>query len=512
MADLSNGAATATASLIGSVAAVATSPLATADQRAAALQYLAALANFGVPAPEAAAAAGVVPPPVTPVAAPAAVPAAPPSGVPGAAPAANVQQPARTWYAGSLFNEVPDDHVAPIPDTGDGWYVVTKGKAVGVTQSHAEAMQAVVGITHNSMKSYKTLHPGLNAFNSSLDAGLPGYIIGSRWLVDRSHSARSSHARLLNVASILANFPMVQDTLADSACAYTDAQFDTLIASLEPRSPSPNYSDPECDALINEFIDQNPPPSPSVSATARVYSDEEFAALLDSLSISDTPPPRTPSPPGYLQTPPRVAGHRPLYRIESPAGITHARTWGEAGMLTQGVAGTHVRAVEQRPRKKRFKIAAYVVFFGRAPGVVLTWSDRVSGVRNAIQKGYRTVEQAEAAYAYAVARSWTRVCGSPLPSSSQQSGIPILPSPADLPTVSTHFTTWYIVYRGITPGVYHSILECLLNTTGICNSFYDSVEGREAAVRTFDKARRAGHTAAVPPPSYERSTYDDTLL
>ncbi|KAJ7727673.1 hypothetical protein DFH07DRAFT_970102 [Mycena maculata] len=172
MVDLSNGAATATASLIGSVAAVATSPSATADQRAAALQYLAALANFGVPAPEAAAAAGVAPPPATPVAAPAALPAAPPSGVPGAAPAANVQQPARTWYAGSLFNEVPDDHVAPVPDTGDGWYVVTKGRAVGVTQSHAEAMQAVVGITHNSMKSYKTLHPGLNAFNSSLDAGL----------------------------------------------------------------------------------------------------------------------------------------------------------------------------------------------------------------------------------------------------------------------------------------------------------------------------------------------------
>ncbi|KAJ7727674.1 hypothetical protein DFH07DRAFT_970103 [Mycena maculata] len=318
---------------------------------------------------------------------------------------------------------------------------------------------------------------------------------------------------------------MVQDTLADSACAYTDAQFDTLIASLEPHSPSPNYSDPECDALINEFIDQNPPslpPCPSVSATARVYSDEEFAALLDSLSISDTPPPRTPLPPGYLQTPPRVAGHRPLYRIESPASITHARTWGEAGMLTQGVAGTHVRAVEQRPRKKRFKIAAYVVFFGRAPGVVLTWSevkDRVSGVRNAIQKGYRTVEQAETAYAYAVARSWTRVCGSPLPSSSQQSGIPILPSPAD-PTDGVNplhgdeqlDQTWYIVYRGITPGVYHSILECLLNTTGIRNSFYDSVEGREAAVRTFDEARRAGHTAAVPPPSYERSTYDDTLL
>lgn len=95
---------------------------------------------------------------------------------------------------------------------------------------------------------------------------------------------------------------------------------------------------------------------------------------------------------------------------------------------------------------------------------------RVSGVRGAIHQGYRTVPQAEAAYAYALARSWTRVCRASRLSPPSQDALPMLPSPSQpmdganpLHPGQRLTGTWYIVYRGILPGVYHSTLVLLFN-------------------------------------------------
>jgi hypothetical protein len=81
----------------------------------------------------------------------------------------------------------------------------------------------------------------------------------------------------------------------------------------------------------------------------------------------------------------------------------------------------------------------------------------VTGVSCSIFRGYQTVAAAQAAFEYAVARSWTRTTDAAV------SAIPALPQPlpADLGVNPLHETEalddrWYIVYCGILPGVYRS--------------------------------------------------------
>ncbi|KAJ7348645.1 hypothetical protein DFH08DRAFT_960026 [Mycena albidolilacea] len=75
------------------------------------------------------------------------------------------------WEAGSVFSVVPPQPLASIPvPAGDEelWYCILKGKFVGVTQNHPLAVDAVLGVSNNSMRSYKTQALALAAFNNAL--------------------------------------------------------------------------------------------------------------------------------------------------------------------------------------------------------------------------------------------------------------------------------------------------------------------------------------------------------
>jgi hypothetical protein len=84
----------------------------------------------------------------------------------------------------------------------------------------------------------------------------------------------------------------------------------------------------------------------------------------------------------------------------------------------------------------------------------------VNRVPNCLYRGYSTLRDAEAAFAYAQARGWTRVSHAPL------SGNPALPRPIEsaglanehnpLHGMETLDDRWFIVYRGIAPGMYRS--------------------------------------------------------
>ncbi|KAJ7511755.1 hypothetical protein B0H11DRAFT_2214629 [Mycena galericulata] len=266
-----------------------------------------------------------------------------------------------------------------------------------------------------------------------------------------------------------------------------------------------------------------------LTASARVYSDEEFAALIANLGLSEPPPrpPRTPPPPPVsnqiiTHTPPpeyasdavapTTPGSTPLYYYESPTSSGYTSSWAVAGSETQGVPGARVVAIQKREKKKSGpKKKAYVVFLGRQLGVFRTWSQvepLISGVSNAIYRGYRTTSAAEAAYEYAHSRSLTRVCGNS-PSSSSQQPLAIVPTPTPYdgpnPLLSDEDIlddTWYVVYRGVVPGVYHSLIEALLNTVGLPGCLYESVVGRAAAFALFDAAQIGGRTGTAQPPSY----------
>ncbi|KAJ7601478.1 hypothetical protein DFH06DRAFT_1352767 [Mycena polygramma] len=271
-------------------------------------------------------------------------------------------------------------------------------------------------------------------------------------------------------------------------------------------------------------------PDHDLRDSARVYSDEQFAALIATLHVSDNPStPSSPSPPGYQTgsttrptahprtpttptTPTTSRAGRGRYFFQSPTKRGYTDSWATAGAATQGVAGAHVHSV-QKSKKKKGKSNAYAVFCGRKPGTFDSWAEAeksTKGASGAIYRGYPNDTDATAAFEYAAARSWTRVCTS-RPASPSQAPVASLPLPCEesdytynpLHGSETVDDTWYVVYCGITPGVYHSLLEALLNTVGIRNQRYESVIGREEAFKRYRDALEERETESASPPSYE---------
>ncbi|KAJ7459203.1 hypothetical protein B0H11DRAFT_2242771 [Mycena galericulata] len=230
-------------------------------------------------------------------------------------------------------------------------------------------------------------------------------------------------------------------------------------------------------------------------------------------TLPTTPPIATPSVPS-LASP---SHSTTVYRYESPTKSGVSTSWATAGTATQGVNNARVFRVQKPRKKKTPKPRAYVVFIGVIPGVYFNWSivDRqVSGVSNAIQRGYPTERQAYAAYLYACPRGWTRSTDP----SAAPTPISHLPTPSedeDTPN-PLHDTedldgTWYVVYRGIQPGVYHSLLEASLNTTGVPNALHQSFLGKEAALRAFRTAVGGDETSVAPAPSFHEHAVPPVL-
>ncbi|KAJ7470165.1 hypothetical protein B0H11DRAFT_2237752 [Mycena galericulata] len=254
-----------------------------------------------------------------------------------------------------------------------------------------------------------------------------------------------------------------------------------------------------------------------------------FEELLANLSLGERPsPPHSPSAP-ISQEPPSLPSSSPthttphppsahpsagtLYYYESPGKSGFTSSWATAGAATQGVGRGTVVRVQRGPKKKKAKAAAYVVFVGTTPGVYGSWPSAeacVSGISGAIHRGYPTLGEARAAFAYAYARRWIRSTDfSPAP-------IPNLPLPIqddDVPN-PLHGTekldsTWYVVYRGIQPGVYRSLLEASLNTVGVPHSLHEAVVGREAALRAYRLAVHGEETSSAPAPDFTEPHVQD---
>ncbi|KAJ7631459.1 hypothetical protein DFH06DRAFT_1337866 [Mycena polygramma] len=222
-----------------------------------------------------------------------------------------------------------------------------------------------------------------------------------------------------------------------------------------------------------------------------------FEELVANLSLGDSSTPTTSNP-------------STVYYYESPTKRGYTTSWATAGSATQGVPNANVYRVVKGPKKRRPKAAAYVVFYGRQPGVYRVWSEAnavVSGCSGAIYRGYPTVEEATAAFQYAQARRWTRRPGSRRVSVSDAIAVPAPSQAADtvnpLHGSESLDDTWYVVYHGIQPGVYHSLLEAQLNTVGVAKSVYEGVEGKDAAFAAYREAEDAAETARAPPPPFQ---------
>ncbi|KAJ7301064.1 hypothetical protein DFH08DRAFT_827841 [Mycena albidolilacea] len=192
-----------------------------------------------------------------------------------------------------------------------------------------------------------------------------------------------------------------------------------------------------------------------------------FEELLANLSLGDTPTTSQSTP--------------------TRSGLT--TSWATAGVATQGVPGASVAAVQKgtpTPKNKGLK-TAYVVFHGRDPGVYTVWPEvnaTVNGFSNAIYRGYGSREEAEAAFAYALDHHW--VCG------AGAAATPIIftpPTPLQFfldadpinPLQGSERLDWQVGFRGIKPGVYSSVVEAMLNTSGVPNTLYKAYNTKQAA-------------------------------
>ncbi|KAJ7507415.1 hypothetical protein B0H11DRAFT_2218263 [Mycena galericulata] len=218
-----------------------------------------------------------------------------------------------------------------------------------------------------------------------------------------------------------------------------------------------------------------PPPYPNDSESEL----GEILGLLDTLTLEEGP---TSSEPPTL------------YHYQSPTQSGYTSHWDVAAEATQGVPGASPRRLNKN-KQSRGRRGGYAVFAGLKIGAFRSWEDarpHVDGVPGNIYQGYASFEAAAAAFDYARARKWTRECGtdSRVLSSAPAAAVPELPTPVGLsdapnPLHSGHSSTsqavWYIVYSGITPGVYQSSLESSLNTVGLPGAVHESCTSRVEA-------------------------------
>ncbi|KAJ7601991.1 hypothetical protein DFH06DRAFT_1351807 [Mycena polygramma] len=242
----------------------------------------------------------------------------------------------------------------------------------------------------------------------------------------------------------------------------------------------------------------SPPPYSAVDLD-RLVSD--FTRLGLNPGSRDVPRPDPPRP----LTPPRAPTPSPetLYRWESPAAHGSTEHWDEAAYHTQGVPGARATLVTPKLKhcRPKTKNRGYAVFFGKVPGSYKTWEEvrpLVERVPGCLHQSYPSKDASDAAFEYARARSWTRVCTSRHLSSPQvpPPAIPVLPQPADFLDTPNPLHTgsdgpaapghrWYVVYRGVCPGVYQSSLECGLNTSCVPGAVHDSWTTKEKAIEKF---------------------------
>jgi hypothetical protein len=74
------------------------------------------------------------------------------------------------WIAGHLYNVVPLAPLTAIPDHGEKWFAITRGKYVGLTNNSAISLNAVTGVASGLSDRCTTQGEALQHFNDALGA------------------------------------------------------------------------------------------------------------------------------------------------------------------------------------------------------------------------------------------------------------------------------------------------------------------------------------------------------
>ncbi|KAJ7170640.1 hypothetical protein C8R43DRAFT_1120400 [Mycena crocata] len=235
--------------------------------------------------------------------------------------------------------------------------------------------------------------------------------------------------------------------------------------------------------------------------------DDQLDSMIrnfDLSSLDESPYPRTtfhssrspgtnlaasagPSAPQAPATSVRSSTQRePLYlsaNSRTQTSVT-SRKWLDAAAISQGVPSRLVHAVVKSPSKKKPAPNVYVIFHGHTVEVATVWlhvQTLITGFARAYQCGFASVRAVEEALEYVQSKGWTSACD---PTTAE----PVLPLPSSYepnPLNSGAHALWYVVSRGLHPGIYSLGLECHLNVAHVKGSLYESFTARAEAEQTF---------------------------
>ncbi|KAJ7715467.1 hypothetical protein B0H16DRAFT_1477361 [Mycena metata] len=429
------------------------------------------------------------------------------------------------WSANQLYSVVPTGTLSPVDEVEPApeWYVVYRGRYVGVVDQYMQAHWAIRSVSNAAHKSYTTQAYALEAFNKVLAWG--GVEVRpaadpiesfEHWTFVRMSSPVPPPSTFAKVVALVVR-PENPHPLSNAqlealieALSYTDhlAVIELLgmgdlargLAPLMPRlmaaakaqlEQQDPADDNEIDALIRHFdltsID-GPGTGPFVAPTParRPAPPAPGPAPTTPVPPQSAPPPPAPAP----STPIRAPIRGPVYHLSSPQGEALSGNWLEAGHFAQSVPGGSATLVVKSPKARKPAFGAYCVFFGTRVGVFERWNEvqPLVAAPRTYQCGYASVEAARRALDYARAHGWTAESAvvntpSPVPSSYQA-------NPLNAPPRASR--RWYVVTCGVNPGIYSSGLECHINVAGVSGALYQSFSEQSEAEEAFAAEQAKG--------------------
>ncbi|KAJ7770409.1 hypothetical protein B0H16DRAFT_1451893 [Mycena metata] len=92
-----------------------------------------------------------------------------PSGPPAAGPASQpLIRTSGPWIAGFLYAVVPNAPLGAVPDNGEKWFAITRGRYIGLTTNAAIAINATGGVSGGLGPKFSNQMDALEHFNSAL--------------------------------------------------------------------------------------------------------------------------------------------------------------------------------------------------------------------------------------------------------------------------------------------------------------------------------------------------------
>ncbi|KAJ7168431.1 hypothetical protein C8R46DRAFT_1217835 [Mycena filopes] len=80
------------------------------------------------------------------------------------------------WIAGVTFSVVPTAPLTAVPDSGERWFAITRGRYVGLTTNSAVSLAAVTGVSTALSGRHASQQQALNHFNAALQNGVVAVI------------------------------------------------------------------------------------------------------------------------------------------------------------------------------------------------------------------------------------------------------------------------------------------------------------------------------------------------